>query len=88
MSADALPPAEPFPVDLLVTGARLVTGDAAGREHHPGGLAVAGERIAAVGPDAALAPFAATAKRTIDAGGAILAPGLVNTHCHAGNSLF
>jgi 5-methylthioadenosine/S-adenosylhomocysteine deaminase len=75
-------------IDLVVTGAHVVTGDADQTEHPSGSLAVADGRIASVGPDDALAPYAAQAARVIDAGGAILAPGLINTHCHAANSLF
>jgi 5-methylthioadenosine/S-adenosylhomocysteine deaminase len=74
--------------DLVVHGARVVTGDPAGTQHEKGGLAVANGRILAVGPDASLAPYAHTSAQVIDAQGAILSPAFVNTHCHAANSLF
>ena len=74
--------------DLVVTNARVVTGDGAQTEHLSGGVAVKDGRIVAVGPDPDLAPYAETAAEVINANGEILAPGLINTHCHAANSLF
>jgi 5-methylthioadenosine/S-adenosylhomocysteine deaminase len=70
--------------DLCITNARVVTGDAAGTQL-TGAIAVTGGRIDALIPAGAPLPRAA---RMIDAKGAILAPGLVNTHCHAPDSLF
>ena len=71
--------------DLVVTNALVVTGDAAGTVIRDGAVAVAAGRIARVGP---AAEVGAEAARVVDAGGMLLAPGLVNTHCHAGDSLF
>lgn len=67
--------------DLVIRNAVIVTADPAAPVIH-GGLAVSGGRIEALGkvPD--------RAQEVIDAQGAILAPGLVNTHCHAADSLF
>jgi 5-methylthioadenosine/S-adenosylhomocysteine deaminase len=70
--------------DLLITNARIVTGDANGTQM-TGALAVTGGVIDALIPQGGALPKAA---ETIDAGGAILAPGLVNTHCHAPDCLF
>ncbi len=71
--------------DLIVTNALVVTGDAAGTVVTDGAVAVRSGRIAAIGPAARIGLEAA---EVVDAGGAILMPGLVNTHCHAGDSLF
>lgn len=71
--------------DLIVTGAVVVTGDAAGSVVPDGAVAVRAGRIAALGPAAAIGR---NAVQVLDAGGAILMPGFVNTHCHAGDSLF
>ena len=71
--------------DLIVTNALVVTGDAAGTVIRGGAVAVAAGRIVRVGP---AAEVGAEAARVVDAGGMLLAPGLVNTHCHAGDSLF
>ena len=46
-----------------------------------GAVAVRGERIVAVGSDADLAAKY-QAKRTIDAAGKVIMPGLINTHTH------
>lgn len=67
--------------DLVIRNAVIVTADPA-RPVVEGGLAVTAGRIEALGevPD--------RAQEVIDAQGGILAPGLVNTHCHAADSLF
>ena len=74
--------------DLLVTGAIVVTSDRAGSVIHDGAVAVEGQRIAAVGTARELAPLAERAGRVVDATGHVLMPGIVNTHCHAADSLF
>ena len=65
--------------DLLLTNAVVLTMDAQFTIHRAGAVAVTGDSIAAVGP-AALAYQAAD---TIDCGGRIVMPGLVNAHTHA-----
>lgn len=83
-----MPPDVPSPLapaDLIVTNALLVTADADFSTIAEGAVAVRNGRIAAVGPAAEIGRNAA---EVIDIGGAILMPGLVNTHCHAGDSLF
>ncbi|HYK41311.1 MAG TPA: amidohydrolase [Thermoanaerobaculia bacterium] len=73
-------------VDLLVTGARLVTMDAGNRVIDDGAIAVLGGRIVAVGPSADLSSkYAGRASWKAD--GRIVMPGLVNTHGHAAMSL-
>ena len=74
-----------MPTDLLITNALIVTGDPTGTVIRDGAVAVEAGRIAWLGPSADAEP---EARRVIDAGGMLLAPGLVNTHCHAGDSLF
>jgi len=74
--------------DLVIDNAIVVTCDGTGTVIGRGGVAVAGGRIEKVGSSAELAAFSARAKRTIDGAGHILMPGLVNTHCHAADSLF
>jgi adenine deaminase len=69
------------PADLVVTGGRVVnvlTG-----EIYEGGVAIAGERIAAVG-DVAYASGAGT--RVIDAGGSYIVPGFIDGHIHPESS--
>ena len=79
-------PARKTSADLLVLNARVVTMDDAGTIHAPGGIAVSGSRIVAVGPSAEISRRY-PASETIDAHGAILMPGLVNTHTHAAMDL-
>jgi dihydropyrimidinase/dihydroorotase len=61
-------------VDLVVRNGIVVT--ARGRFH--GGVAVAGERIVAVGADGGLPP----ARRVVDARGGFVIPGLIDAHVH------
>jgi 5-methylthioadenosine/S-adenosylhomocysteine deaminase len=70
--------------DLIIENAVVVTGDAAGTVIRDGAVAVAGGRIAALGPAGTLGP----AREALAARGMLLMPGLINTHCHGGDSLF
>ena len=80
-------PAKKEPADLLVTNARLVTMDEKFDVYEPGGLAVRGGEILAVGPSSEIeSRFSARAR--FDAAGKIVMPGLVNTHTHAAMNLF
>ncbi len=83
------PPAAPAgsPGDLLaVVGATVVTCDGAMSVVPDATMLVEGGRIAAIGPRAAVeVPEGARIVRGEDR---ILMPGLVNMHCHAGDSLF
>jgi len=72
-------------VDLIVKRALIVAADPAGTVIRDGALAVDGGRIVRLGPSAEIGE---DARRLVDAGGMLLAPGLINTHCHAGCSLF
>jgi 5-methylthioadenosine/S-adenosylhomocysteine deaminase len=61
--------------------------DAARHIYDPGAVAVRGDAIVAVGPEAEIDSHYEAAK-TIDATGEIVMPGLVNGHAHAAMSLF
>ena len=73
------------PHDLIVRAAHLVTCDGDMRVIDDGAVAVTDGRIVAVGPAADIGDDAA---EVIEAEERILMPGLVNMHCHAGDSLF
>ncbi len=75
--------------DLVIRNAIVVTCDAAGTVIDEGGVAVErrphhGHRL--IG--ASSTPHVQKAKKVIDGSGHILMPGIVNTHCHAADSLF
>jgi 5-methylthioadenosine/S-adenosylhomocysteine deaminase len=64
--------------DLLLTNGLVVTMDSQFTVHRPGAVAVTGDSIVAVGPGA----LAYEAGETIDCGGRVIMPGLVNAHTH------
>ena len=68
------------PVDLLITNARVFTGNAA--MPFAQSVAVRGTRIAAVGTNQQLQDFAPNAKRVFDAGGRLVVPGINDAHVH------
>jgi 5-methylthioadenosine/S-adenosylhomocysteine deaminase len=69
-------------VTLVITGGGVVTMDPARRILSPGAVAIDGRDIVAVGtPEEIARQFSAA--ETIDAAGALVLPGLVNTHTHA-----
>ena len=72
--------------DLLITNALLVTMDGGYRVIENGAIAVTGSKIAAVGGPEVAARYAA--KETLDAGGDIVMPGMINTHTHASGDSF
>lgn len=63
-------------VDTIVHGGRIVTAS----EAYEAGLAIKGEKIVAIGPDALLPP----AERYIDASGKYVLPGAIDCHVHLG----
>ena len=65
--------------DLVIHGARIV--DGLGAPARDGSLAVAGGRIAAVSRDPSGRDLGSAAQR-VDAGGRVLAPGIVDIHTH------
>jgi 5-methylthioadenosine/S-adenosylhomocysteine deaminase len=68
-------------VDLLVTGGLVVTMDARQPVIEGGAVAVNHGRIVAVGPSAEVAGGCA-ARKTLDARGKAIVPGLIDTHHH------
>lgn len=73
--------------DLLIRHVTALTVDAARRVIEDAAIAVKGDRIAAIGPDAELAPLAERAAEVIDARGMAAIPGLIDSHSHAGHGL-
>ena len=65
----------------LVHGATIVTGDAAGTIHRDAAIAIAGDRIAAIGATADLMARHPHAERVDGRGRAVL-PGFANAHTH------
>lgn len=64
--------------DLLLTNAVVLTMDSQFTIHRGGSVAVRGDSIVAVGPDAA----GLQAAETVDCRGRVVMPGLVNAHTH------
>lgn len=71
--------------DLIVTNALVVAANADGTVIPDGAVAVSGGRIERVGR---AADIGRDAPDVVDADGMLLMPGLINMHCHAGDSLF
>src|SRR5215207_123440 len=74
-------------VSLVVTNGTVVTVDASRRVIERGAVAIDGRDIVAVDTAAAIAA-AYRGRETIDAAGAVVMPGLINTHTHAPMVLF
>lgn len=68
-------------VDILLTNAHVLTMDEKLTQYEHGAVAVRGTTIVAVGDEAEIRKEY-TAKETLDCGGKILMPGLVNAHTH------
>src|SRR5215470_1991557 len=84
-SASAPPsPAPTFstarPADFILKNAKVITVDA--HFSIAQAIAIAGERIVAVGEDAAMAAHATPASRIIDLKGKSIIPGLIDGHAH------
>ncbi len=75
-------------MDLLISGGTVITMDAEFRVIEDGGVAIEGDAIAAVGTRAELETLSRGAKKTIDARGTLVLPGMINGHAHAAMSLF
>jgi 5-methylthioadenosine/S-adenosylhomocysteine deaminase len=69
-------------VSLIVTNGRVITMDAESRILEVGAVAIDGADIVAVDSAEAIAR-AFRGRETIDAAGAVVMPGLINTHTHA-----
>jgi 5-methylthioadenosine/S-adenosylhomocysteine deaminase len=74
-------------VDLLITGGIVVTMDAQRRVIEDGAVAVRGDSIVGVGKRADF-ELRDGIRKTIDARGTLMLPGLINGHAHAAMSLF
>jgi len=68
--------------DYLLVNATVLTMDEQFHQYEPGGLAIQGDSILAVGPQQQIVERY-PAGETIDCGGKVLLPGLVNAHTHA-----
>src|SRR5262249_16686003 len=75
-------------VDLLIVGGAVVTMNPDRRIFENGFVAVRGERIVDVGDATELKAKGYRQKRTIDARGKVVLPGLVNAHTHIPMTLF
>jgi 5-methylthioadenosine/S-adenosylhomocysteine deaminase len=71
----------PIPADLLISGATLITLNAERHVIEDGSLAIAGDRIVAIGKREALAR-AVTAKSTLDGRRFVMTPGFIDGHVH------
>lgn len=67
--------------DLLLSNAIVLTMDEEFTMYEPGAVAVSGDSILTIGPESDLRGEI-TAEETIDCGGKVLMPGLVNAHTH------
>ena len=74
------------PVDLLLRHGRILTMDRRRRILVDGAIAIRDGLIVAVGPDRELTAAATRAASTRGLGGALVHPGLIDAHVHAGNS--
>ncbi|MGZ3294348.1 MAG: amidohydrolase [Xanthobacteraceae bacterium] len=68
------------PGDLILTNGKIITIDSAFTVAQ--GMAIAGDRILAVGPDAAMAPLRSAATRIVDLKGKAVIPGITDGHAH------
>ncbi|MFM9903088.1 MAG: amidohydrolase [Pyrinomonadaceae bacterium] len=77
----------PWTCDLLIVGGTIVTMDGDHRVIEDGAVAIKDGKIALVGKRA-IVMHKLTAKKTINAAGKVIIPGLINTHTHVPMSLF
>ena len=75
-------------MDLFISGGTVVTMDAEFRVIEDGAVAIEGDAITGIGKRADLETKARGTKKTIDARGTLVLPGMINGHAHAAMSLF
>jgi 5-methylthioadenosine/S-adenosylhomocysteine deaminase len=75
-------------LDLFISGGTVVTMDAEFRVIEDGAVGIEGDVITEIGKRADLDTKARGAKKTIDARGTLVLPGMINGHAHAAMSLF
>lgn len=73
-------------IDLLISGGTVITMDGGRRFIDDGAVAIKADRIVDVSPADELAKRYA-ARRSIDATGKVVMPGLIDVHAHAGHGL-
>lgn len=78
--------AKPRPCDLLIVNGHVLTMNAKRQVYPDGAIAIVGRDIVDVGPSRVLEK-AWSASRRIDAGGAVVHPGFIDGHYHAGMHL-
>ncbi len=71
----------PPTVDLLLTNAIILTMDEKMTILEPGAVAIQGDHIAALGPEASMLEQYPSVEK-LDCGGKVLMPGLINAHTH------
>jgi predicted amidohydrolase YtcJ len=76
----AVPASAAPPADLVLRNGKIITVDKDFTIAQA--IAIAGERIVAVGPDAAMAAHTTPATRVIDLAGRAVIPGLIDGHAH------
>jgi 5-methylthioadenosine/S-adenosylhomocysteine deaminase len=74
------------PADIVITNAMVLTMNAQREVFSPGAVVMRGERIVAAGPASIAKGF--KARRTIDAAGDIVMPGMINLHTHTAMTVF
>jgi predicted amidohydrolase YtcJ len=79
------PPASSLAPDMVLHNARVYTVDDA--QPTAEAVAIRGDRIVAVGSNAAVRALAASSTRTIDLQGAMVLPGFNDAHTHFGNAV-
>ena len=68
------------PADVVLRNGKIITLDRSSTIAQS--IAIAGDRVVAVGPNAAMAAVTAPATRTIDLRGKTVIPGLIDSHAH------
>ncbi len=69
------------PVDILLVNAHVLCMDETMNQHNPGAVAVNGDSIIAVGPEAEIRKVY-KGEESVDCNGKVLMPGLINAHTH------